>query len=292
VGLLERFARDIYLHFRPETKNAIIIQVYGGQPVAVQPEEDERIFLPPGLLEDIELQVLAFFDGDETYKRLRLRHRRGFLFVGPPGTGKTMMLRHLIRKCHQLFQPSFCMLRICRRTNEEALEGLFSHALQRTPAMVILEDMDSLTKETMVTRSSLLAQLDGLANTEGLLIVGTTNNAQDIDPALIHRPSRFDRVWHFPLPDDELRLEYLETFFKELSAETIQCLTERTAGWSVAYLKELRTTAALMALGQDLPDVTEDVLLEAFDLLEAQFQAGRKNHTVDQPQCSVGFCEN
>lgn len=79
-------------------------------------------------------------------------------------------------------------------------------------------------------------------------------------------------------------------FFKELNAHTLQSLAEQTDGWSVAYLKELHTTAALTALRQNLPEVTADVLLSAFDLLETQYEAGKKHHAVEPRQHSLGFC--
>jgi len=58
------------------------------------------------LLEDIELQVSSFFTNSAAYKKLGLRHRRGLLFAGPPGTGKTMMLRRLIHNFLLENQPT------------------------------------------------------------------------------------------------------------------------------------------------------------------------------------------
>jgi len=92
-----------------------------------------------------------------------------------------------------------------------------------------------LTTQARITRAALLSQLDGVGSKEGLLIIGTTNNAGDIDPSLVHRPSRFDRVWHFPLPDRELQRNYLAAVVTELGPDTVDDLSDRTADWSFAY---------------------------------------------------------
>jgi len=121
-----------------------------------------------------------------------------------------------------------------------------------------LEDLDSLTRESRITRSALLQELDGLTSKEGMLIIGTTTNPDEIDPALTHRPSRFDRVWHFPIPSTQLRLEYLTGELNGLSPDVVQEITRLTAGWSFAYLKELRTTASILAMEDQCTEGTEE----------------------------------
>ncbi len=289
VALLDRFARDVHLHFNPDVKDKIMIDVHGGHPIALHPEDDERIFLSNGLQEDIEPQVFSFFKDVQAYKRLRLRHRRGFLFVGPPGTGKTMMLRHLIRQCHRRYSPQFSMLTIRRDTDVEDVAGLFSHAAEHAPALVILEDMDSLTTQSKITRAALLAEMDGVGSKDGLLVIGTSNNAGEIDPALVHRPSRFDRVWHFPLPDRALRRKFLDASLPRIDPEILQMLAHNTPGWSFAYLKELRTSAAIMSIARKQSCITEEVVLGAYDLLASQFHSGKKNHAVQPEESAAGF---
>jgi len=286
--LLERFARDVYRHFEL-VKDQIRIDVIGGDDIVIEPKDDERIVLPPGLQDDIEKQVFPFFEKQETYKRLRLRHRRGFLFVGEPGTGKTMMLRHLIRQCYQRYKTQFFTLAIKRKTDEDDVANTFSRAARHAPSMVILEDVDSLTTQCNVTRSAFLAELDGIGDRDGLLVIGTTNHPESIDPALVHRPSRFDRVWHSPLPDRELRQRYLEHSFGTLDEDAVHKLAQQTKNWSFAYLKELHTTASIMAIAKDASRVTTEAVLDAFNLLDQQFRDGKKNHVVRSEEPTLGF---
>jgi hypothetical protein len=289
ITLLRRFAEALQHHFYPEEKDTILIEVHGGASIALQPEDDERLILPTELQHDIEQQVYSFFENKAVYTRLRVRHRRGFLFVGEPGTGKTMMLRHLIRQSNQRYKPSFFMLTIRRTTDVDDVARLFAHAVKGAPALVILEDMDSLTTQSQITRAALLAQLDGVGSKDGLLIIGTTNNAGEIDPALVHRPSRFDRVWHFPLPNYTLRLKYLAENLGNLDGKCLNWLAEHTDGWSFAYLNELRTTTAILGISRQAGDVTAETAKEAHTLLAAQFNSGRKNHAGQERTTAVGF---
>lgn len=287
--LLRRFAEDVHKHFLPKVPHKITIDVQGGPNVTLKAEELEHIILPQNVLKDIEQQTFTFFENKDAYKQMRLRHRRGFLFVGEPGTGKTMMIRHLMRQCHQRFSPSFLMLTIRRDTDEDDVNRLFTRAAKKAPSMVILEDLDSLTTQSKTSRSAFLSQLDGIGDREGLLVIATTNHPNEIDPALVHRPSRFDRVWHFSLPDYALRRQYLEFFLKDLAKDVVEKLARETKNWTFAYLKELYTTASIMAIERDQSRVSTEMVLGAFDLLDRQFQDGRKNHVVRSEEPTIGF---
>lgn len=74
---------------------------------------------------------------------------------------------------------------------EASMADVFDKARQVSPCVVILEDLDSLINPS--NRSFFLNQIDGLENNDGLLVIGTTNHLENIDPALRSRPSRFDR---------------------------------------------------------------------------------------------------
>jgi len=75
--------------------------------------------------------------------------------------------------------------------DEASMKQVFGKARQLAPCMLILEDLDSLITDQ--NRSFFLNELDGLEGNDGLLIVGTTNHFDRLDPGLSSRPSRFDR---------------------------------------------------------------------------------------------------
>lgn len=279
-ALLERFGRDVAAALTVRG-DGITVSICNGRDVSIPAEEENPLFLPESMLADIEGQARIFFENAKLFSRLRLRRRRGFLFAGTPGNGKTMMVRHLMRLVHKHYQAPLFSIVVRRHTDQDDLESLFSQASEESPSVVILEDIDSLTRETEVTRSSLLNLLDGFEPCEGVLVLATTNNPEDVDPALVQRPSRFDRVWRFGLPEAALRRRYLDWAFPK-SAEAVRCrLAEGTSGWSFAFLNELRVSTAIQALREEREEVTESDLLAAYELLSVQFKTGKK-----------GFCEN
>ena len=75
--------------------------------------------------------------------------------------------------------------------DEYAIAEVFSKARQNTPCIIILEDIDSLVNDQ--NRSFFLNELDGLEGNDGILLIGSTNHLDRLDPGLSTRPSRFDR---------------------------------------------------------------------------------------------------
>lgn len=288
-ALIKTFITDAVGYHRPKKPRQIRITVVNGPDILLNKVDNETVFLPDETRADIDTQVRAFFEGRRMYEKLGIRHQRGFLFVGPSGTGKTMTIRRLVRMCHRDYKAKFVSLSITTRTDEDTLGAVFTAAARSAPAMVILEDMESLTRDSRITRSAVLAHLDGLKTNKGILIVGTSNAPGSIDPALVHRPSRFDRVWSFPVPDLALRRKYISHHLPEIGAEMAETVAGQTANWSYAYLNELRTTAAVLSIREGHAAVTEKQVRHALALLARQFDAGKKNFLAGATEEGLGF---
>ncbi|MBT3194319.1 MAG: ATP-binding protein [Verrucomicrobia bacterium] len=286
--VLRAFAGDLWRHFYP-IQDRITIDVFGGRDIKLEPAKQEDLVLPAGMRSDIESQLDSFLNGADEYRKRGILCRRGFLFVGPPGNGKTMMVRELVRRAWSAHKPRIIALLPTKDTDESDLNHVFMGGNDAEKRIVILEEIDVLLNETRITKASLLDRLDGLSSPEGVLVIATTNNPGNVDPALAHRPSRFDRVWQFEQPDHDLRVQYLRKMCTGLPDADVQRLAADTEGWSFAYLNELRTTAAILSIQQSMPSTDWSMLSAAYDLLAAQFQSGRKNHVGSVSDSHVGF---
>lgn len=209
---------------------------------SIQGTNLDALILPPGLKEAVVGDVEQFFGCREEYARYGIPWKRGIVLIGPPGNGKTHMIKglvnHMDRPC--LYVRSF---KSEHQSPYRNINEVFSRARATAPCILILEDLDSLVDDE--TRAFFLNELDGFASNEGILTIATTNHPDRLDPAIIDRPSRFDRKYGFELPGPDERARYILSFgsrldenlrLKESEAQEIAAMTDE---FSFAYLKEL-----------------------------------------------------
>ena len=152
------------------------------------------------------------------------------------------------------------------------LVATFEHAARNTPALVILEDIDRAfptegkrTRERSVSFQTLLNCLDGVATKDGVITVATANTPECLDPAIVKRPGRFDRVVRFRNPDANLRRQYYLRLSPSLTGDEFEMAIEKTNGFSFAHLRETYIMGAQSAFEQ-ARDVTVADIIEAIDL--------------------------
>jgi SpoVK/Ycf46/Vps4 family AAA+-type ATPase len=167
--------------------------------------------------------------------------------------------------------------------DDQCVERAINWAAKQAPAVLILEDLDKLLEAGKCSLVYLLKLLDDLKPPSGVLIIATSNEPDKLDPALIHRPSRFDRVWRFELPKYHQRLALLRKrgrdFFSESAMETA---ARRSDGFSMAYVQEIVVSALLECMHDDLPP-NDDHLFKSLDALRAQRkEASKPGESMDQ----------
>jgi ATP-dependent 26S proteasome regulatory subunit len=205
----------------------------------------------------------AFLSREEWFRRHRLPYRRGYLLHGPPGNGKTSCIR--IMACH----PSVTahMLNFSDDSlNNAALTGLFETAGRTAPSLIIFEDLDRLygtgtnhDNLTKITLQHLLNCLDGLNSKDGVIVVATANDPTALDPAILRRPGRFDRVIACRPPKAELRLEYL----RHLGAITtddayLVRISAEMHGFSYAQVRETFVLAGQLAFNAKRDEIKRE----------------------------------
>lgn len=192
---------------------------------------------------EIFRMIDQFFENDGSfYKDNNIPYKRGLLMYGPPGNGKTTLIKSLI---NSIKFPIF-VWQVTEYTNSEKIGDLFATVRGTSrPAVLIIEDLDSLPQNS---RSTFLNTLDGITSNTGVFIIGTTNFPEKVDPALLNRAGRFDRTFEIVRPDADKRKIYLNKLGIEKFVTTdseMEMLIKETNGMSMVTLNEIYTSIAI-----------------------------------------------
>ena len=231
----------------------------------------DKLVRSGSLKQQIQDDFVQFFNSRETYERYGIPWRRGSLFIGPPGNGKTHTVKALINHLGQpcLYVRSFQGY----GDDQENMAEVFERA-RVAPCIVVLEDLDSMI--TNENRAFFLNELDGFRANTGVAVLATTNHPQKLDVAILDRPSRFDRKYYFNLPGEAERLAYIRKWNEELQTElriseaVASLLVAETGGFSFAYLKELFVSAMAQWMSTSGQTPMDEIALQQAKLLRSQ----------------------
>ncbi|KDR83952.1 hypothetical protein GALMADRAFT_219779 [Galerina marginata CBS 339.88] len=256
--------------------------------IEVQKADWKDVILKDEFKKALQKDVYGFFASEAIYKELAIPWKRGLIMHGPPGNGKTISLKTIMKTCSEKgFAPLYVKSFQSWMGEEGAMAEVFSKARQLAPCVIILEDLDSLINDR--NRSFFLNQLDGLEGNDGLLIIGTTNHFDRLDPGLSTRPSRFDRKYYFGDPDEIERKLYAQYWQNKLASNKDINFPERlvtkfakmTDKFSFAYLKEafVSSLVAFVGIEGEKPSF-ESVLMDEIETLRKQLDKSAASTTT------------
>ena len=202
----------------------------------------------------------------EMFTRLGIRPPRGILMYGPPGCGKTLLARAVATESEANFisikGPEVFSKWVGE--SEKAIREVFRKARMASPAVIFLDEIDSLTprrgmgmSDSGVSErviSQLLTEMDGLTAMQDIVVIAATNRPDMVDGAVI-RPGRFDRLIYVPEPDDKSRQAILQLYTKNMplaSDVDINQLATMTKYYSGADIESLCREAAMHSLRRDV----------------------------------------
>jgi transitional endoplasmic reticulum ATPase len=247
----------------------------------------------------------------DAFRRIGIRPAKGFLLFGPPGTGKTLLAKAVAREAEANFiaAKSSDLLSKWYGESERQVSRLFQRARQVAPTVIFIDEIDSLAPErgggigepavTERVVNTLLAEMDGLEELQGVVVIAASNRPALLDPALL-RPGRFDDLVYVSVPDRAGRLHILKIHTGKMPLAPdvdLEALADRTNGYTGADLEDLTRRAGLQALREDInttsipmrlfekalketrASVTEEMELEYHELaetLKSESPRGRK----------------
>jgi AAA+ superfamily predicted ATPase len=239
----------------------------------------DNLILPDSLKQQIQNDFQQFFSSREIYERYQIPWKRGAIFIGPPGNGKTHSLKALI---NQLGKPCLYIrsFKSDDDTEEENMSEVFKRARMTAPCVLVLEDLDSMIDKN--NRAFFLNELDNFNSNTGVVVLATTNHPEKLDSSILDRPSRFDRKYYFQLPADAERRAYIAKWNGELQPEmrvreeSVARVVRDTQAFSFAYLKELFVTSMVQWMSSGGAGSMDEVLIGQAELLRSQMKTKKK----------------
>lgn len=195
------------------------------------------------------------------------KRSRGLLFMGVPGTGKTLTGKVMKDSSDATF------IWVSSKDTYRigiigALRMAFKMARDLGPSILFIEDIDSWLKDAYGAMDLLKTEMDGVRENKGLITVLTSNEPENLPDALLDRPGRFHEVLNFEVPTKEVRKDMIVKWAGEVEEKALEEILEKTEGFSGAYMKELVGYAQTISEDEEL-SIT-DALIKSLDKLVEQ----------------------
>src|SRR5512136_788965 len=255
-----------------------------------------------GGLEDVKAHLKEAVEwpmkNPEMFSRLGIKPPKGILLYGPPGCGKTLLARAVATESEANFisikGPEVFSKWVGE--SEKAIREVFRKAGMAAPAVVFLDEIDSLTSKRGMGMSDsgvservisqLLTEMDGITTLQDIVVIAATNRPDMVDSAVL-RPGRFDRLIYVPEPDEKSRLQIFKIYTKgmpinqDVDSNQLAMITKYYSG---ADIESLCREAAMHALRRDVK--AGDVTMKDFQ--DAMNEAG-PSVTPDMEKWYKGF---
>jgi len=252
----------------------------------IKPEKLEfnKIYRLPNNATDLILNDISkFWKSEDTYKKYNRVFKRNYLLYSSPGVGKTSLISLM---CKELIDEYNGI--VFNLTNGTEIE-LFPDAVKmirkiepERRIIAIIEDIDTFVVRESALNTLILNILDGNLKMGNLVIIATTNHIDLMEDRYTNRPSRFDRVVEFPLPNAESRKMFIEKTVlpEDLSKIDIDEWVRKTEGFTIDHINELILLFFVFGHSEE----------ESFETMFAMTKTkGLLKNTASVTKSSIGF---
>ena len=221
-------------------------------------------------------ELIEGFNNKEKFEKFKVKPPRGVLLEGDPGNGKSLISRAIAGEANASFYftagSEFTEKYV--GVGPKRIRDLFAKARKNRPAIIMIDEIDAVgakreednNKEDNKTLNQLLVELASDDN-DDLLVIGTTNRKDILDPALL-RKGRLDRHIFIPNPDKKTRHEILKLHAdgKPLADDVdLEVVAQQTHGMCGADMEGIIIEGAMIAIREDADEINQSMLLKAID---------------------------
>jgi len=249
-------------------------------------------------------EIVQYLRNPKRFERLGGRVPKGFLLVGAPGTGKTLLARAVAGEADV---PFFAIngsefIQMFVGVGASRVRDMFNTAKEHQPAILFIDEIDAIGRhrgtgvgggsdEREQTLNQILSEMDGFMQTESLIVMAATNRPDILDPALL-RPGRFDRHITVDRPSRKGRMELFEVHTRDIPLGDdvdLDRLASATIGMTGADISNIANEAALWASRHD----KKEVEMEDFEYARDKVLMGlpRDDVVSDQEKRMVAYHE-
>ncbi len=227
----------------------------------------------------------------QIFEEIGIDPPKGILLYGPPGCGKTLLVKALARESEATFIRVVGSELVRKYIGEGAklVKQIFELAREKAPSILFIDEIDAIAarrmeettggdREVNRTLMQLLAELDGFNERGEVRIIGATNRIDILDPAIL-RPGRFDRLIEVPLPDEKAREQIFKVHTRRMKLAkdvNLKKLAKMTEGANGAEIKAVCTEAGMFAIRKGKKEVGMEEFLDAIEKVIVYAEEGEE----------------